>query len=204
MTSPIRITPYPAPPVDEAAVCRYMRDGAPNEATRALVRDCVAQSEGTFSYKVCSVETDVTVSGDKVSLGFVCFRSASLARHLAGCDRAVVFAATVGLEIDRAIRRYSRISPSRALCLQALGTERVEALCDRFESDVRQEAERNGRVVRPRFSPGYGDLPLDIQRDIIRALDCPRTIGVTLNDSLLMSPAKSVTAIIGIAEEKER
>ena len=55
----------------------------------------------------------------------------------------------------------------------------------------------------PRFSPGYGDLPLSLQRDIFRVLDCPRKIGLTLNESLLMSPSKSVTAIVGLGHPRE-
>ena len=55
----------------------------------------------------------------------------------------------------------------------------------------------SGLAVRPRFSPGYGDLPLALQREVFAALDCPRRIGLTLSDSLLMSPTKSVTALIG-------
>ena len=54
--------------------------------------------------------------------------------------------------------------------------------------------------LRPRFSPGYGDLPLELQKDVFRVLDCPRKIGLSLNESLLMSPSKSVTAIIGIGK----
>ena len=50
---------------------------------------------------------------------------------------------------------------------------------------------------KPRFSPGYGDLSLEVQKEIFSLLDCPRKIGVSLGDSLLMTPSKSVTAIIG-------
>lgn len=65
---------------------------------------------------------------------------------------------------------------------------------------MRRQAQAAGGDTRPRFSPGYGDLPLALQRDIFHALDCARKIGLTLNDSLMMSPAKSVTAIIGITD----
>jgi hypothetical protein len=82
--------------------------------------------------------------------------------------------------------------------LQALGSERVEALCDEF---CRLMAIESKRELRPRFSPGYGDLPLELQRDIFRLLEPSRRIGVVLNDSLLMSPSKSVTAIIGIEKD---
>ena len=64
-----------------------------------------------------------------------------------------------------------------------------------------EEHARVGKRTRPRFSAGYGDLPLGVQREIFAALDCPKHIGLTLNDSLLMSPTKSVTAIVGISGE---
>ena len=95
--------------------------------------------------------------------------------------------------VDRLIAKYNRISPSKALIFQAIGAERAESLCDLFCDEMKEKYSTN-----PRYSPGYGDLPLDIQRDIFAVLDCPRKIGLTLNDSLLMSPSKSVTAIIGV------
>ena len=76
----------------------------------------------------------------------------------------------------------------------ALATERIEALCDVFCEDIEKEYGK----TRPRFSAGYGDLPLELQREIFSVLDCPKSIGLTLTDSLLMSPSKSVTAIVGI------
>ena len=82
--------------------------------------------------------------------------------------------------------------------LQAIGAERIEALCDVFCEKIRLDAESAGLFPRPRFSPGYGDFPLELQKDIFRVLDCSRKIGLTLNESLLMSPSKSVTAVIGL------
>ena len=91
------------------------------------------------------------------------------------------------------IAKYGAISPSRAFMLQAIGAERIEALCNKFNSEISAKSQ-----TAPRFSPGYGDLPIELQREIFLALDCPKRIGLTLNQSLLMSPTKSVTAIIGI------
>ena len=99
--------------------------------------------------------------------------------------------------------KYNAISPAKAFMLQAIGAERIEALCDIFEQDIKQELTNNGYTVKPRFSAGYGDIPLELQRDIVSVLDCQRKIGITLNESLVMSPSKSVTAIIGIKEKPE-
>ena len=81
--------------------------------------------------------------------------------------------------------------------MQAVGTERIEALCDRFFEDLKTEYGR----IKPRFSPGYADLSLNTQRYIFSLLDCPRRIGIFLNQSLLMSPSKSVTAFVGIVDK---
>ena len=114
-----------------------------------------------------------------------------------------MFAATVGLEMDRLIARYGGVSPARSLLFQALGAERIEALCDAFCARTAEDLARQGRGVTVRFSPGYGDVPLGLQNDIFRALDCPRKIGLTLNESLLMSPSKSVTAVFGVTDRPE-
>ena len=114
----------------------------------------------------------------------------------------VVFGATVGLAIDRLIARYGHISPVKALFFQAIGAERIEAVCDLFCADIQREYAACGYQAGARFSPGYGDFPLSAQRDIFRVLDCSRKIGLSLNSSLLMSPSKSVTAIIGLSREK--
>ena len=132
----------------------------------------------------------------ELDLTFARTQSVSLRDHLDGCEEVLLLGATVGLELDRLINRYSRVAPAKALMLQAIGAERIEALCDAFCHELGVELSQCGEM-RPRFSPGYGDLPLELQRDIFRVLDCPRKIGLTLNDSLLMTPTKSVTALVG-------
>ena len=87
--------------------------------------------------------------------------------------------------------------------LDALGAERIESLCETFCKELSLKSRAKGACVTPRFSPGYGDLPLTFQKEIFRVLDCPRQIGLSLNESLLMSPSKSVTAIMGIRRKYE-
>ena len=111
----------------------------------------------------------------------------------------MIFAATIGVEIDRLIAKYSRLSPAKAFCCQAIGAERVEELCE----SVNEKLGAGGEMLKPRFSPGYGDLPLETQKMIFSLLDCPKRIGVSLGDSLLMSPSKSVTAFAGITKRQE-
>lgn len=192
MSAPVMVRTFALPPFDGAEALRYARCPVPTDEVKALLADCRRELEGQLTPRVCWCETDTA------ALFALTNASADLRRHLAGCSRAVVFAATMGLAPDRLITRYGQLSPARALMLQAIGTERVEALCDVFCAGL--AADRPAGVTA-RFSPGYGDLPLDTQRDIFALLDPPRHIGVTLNQSLLMSPSKSVTAIVGMRDD---
>ena len=188
---------YSAPDVDRKEVLRYARAEG-DEATLALLESCIAEVSDKLSYKVCYARFGIEIHGDEIDLGFARTRSHSLAKCLEGCHEIVLLSATAGFGIDRLIEKYSLISPSRAIIFQALGSERVEALCDAFCHDLALEEEKNGNTIRPRFSPGYGDLALDLQKDIFAALGCTKAIGITLGDNLFMNPTKSVTAIIGI------
>lgn len=192
----VYVKDYPAPPLDRRELMRYLRTDTVSAELESELARALDEALSVCTYRVCYAEFALGMQNGEVDLGFTRVTSRDLAKNLAGCTHVTVFAATVGLGLDRLIARYSRLSPVRALCLQAIGAERVEALCDAFETDVRY-ASFHGRI-HARFSPGYGDLPLDFQREIFRLLDCPRRIGLTLNESLLMSPSKSVTALIGI------
>jgi len=198
MMDAVLVRSYAPPPVDRREIIRYMGARELTEELTALLEECLREVEGCLRYAVCWRELPVSVTEDGADLGFTTVASASLARQLTGCGRAVLFGATVGLELDRLIARHSRLQPVKALAFQAIGAERVEALCDAFCADIRRQVQEQGCCTKMRFSPGYGDVPLTLQRDIFRVLDCARQIGLTLNGSLLMTPSKSVTAIVGI------
>jgi len=199
--STVFVKTFDEPPIDRREILRYagVRDG--EEGLSELLEECLSEAEGQFCYKVCYAYYPVSQCGDAVDLGFARVRSAHLAKHLADCDCVAVFAATVGLPIDRLIAKYGSISPVRSLLFQALGTERIEALCDAFCKELAHDRAKDGFLTRPRFSAGYGDIPLALQKDIFSVLDCPRKIGLALSPSLFMSPSKSVTALVGITKE---
>ncbi len=192
--TPIEVKTYQLPPVKLSEVLRYAACRETSEDVTALAQWAAAESAPVVQGRVCWREMEVQVTGDTVCLEGTVWTSHKLAQRLSGCGKAVVFAATVGLALDRLIVRYGHLSPAKGLMLQALGAERVETLCDIFNEEMQT---RYGSM-QPRFSPGYGDLPLTAQRDLFKLLECPRRIGLFLNESLLMSPTKSVTAIIGI------
>lgn len=186
---------YDAPPVNEREILRYAGCRDADDATLTLLRDALSEAEPQLSYQLCYAEFPVEIADEFCDLGSFCIKSSSFSKNLAGCKSTVIFAATVGIRLDRLISKYSRLAPARAVMLQAIGSERVEALCDVFCNELRDELSVD---IRPRFSPGYGDVSLDVQRDIFSALDISKNLSVYLTDSLLMSPSKSVTAFVGL------
>ncbi len=198
MSSAVLTRAYSEMPFDEKEILRYAACPHADGEVLSLLRSCKDELSGKLTYKVCYRELPVHVDGDICDFSVLKVRSKNLAKNLSDCKHVVLFAASIGIEIDRFITKYSRISPSRALMLQAMGAQRIEALCDAFCADISRET---GLSPRPRFSPGYGDLALSVQRDIFTLLDCERKIGLFLNDSLLMSPTKSVTAFLGLTDK---
>ncbi len=191
----IQIQSFGAQPICQKEILRYAGCREADPQTAELLESSLKEAEKALVYKVCFCELPVVIEGDECDFEIFSVRSRDLAKNLANCRRAVVFCATVGIELDRLIAKYSRRSPASALMLQAIGTQQIEALCDAFCKTV---AKKEGCDTRPRFSCGYGDLPLGLQKELFSLLQCEKNIGVYLNDSLLMTPSKSVTAFVGL------
>ncbi|MCR4955218.1 MAG: Vitamin B12 dependent methionine synthase activation subunit [Lachnospiraceae bacterium] len=194
---------FTLPPFNEAEIRRYAgigRETLDAQSVEDCLSQCMNETKDIFQGTVCYVTVPIRVCGDEVDLQFAKVKSKALAKNLSGCEKAVVFAATAGIQIDRLIVKYQKKSISKALFMQAIGAERVESLCDVFCDWLKEEGEKQKNYLRPRFSPGYGDLPLEFQKDMVKVLDCTKKIGVSLNESLLMTPSKSVTAIVGMGK----
>lgn len=174
------------PDIDRGEVLRYAGAKEQNAELSALLNFAIKETEGKILSNICYIELPIKIDGNTCDFGIFKLSSKALCRHLSGYKKAILFGATLGAEIDRIILKYSSLSPSKALMISALGSERIEALCDVF---------CNGKK---RFSAGYGDLSLEAQKEIFLALDCEKKIGLTLTDSLIMAPSKSVTAIFGV------
>ena len=199
----------PVTRLDAGEVLRYM--GCPperaDEALRTQVEACARELLGTirprWSWRAVGIafeEVGVRLEGGLLLPG------ADLKAHLAGCDRAAVFCATLGAETDALIRRAERLDMGRALTLDCCASAAVEAVCDRIETELQGECP--GCFFPFRYSPGYGDLPLEVQGPLLDLLDAPRRVGLCATGNHLLTPRKSVTAILGVAageiEKKKR
>lgn len=192
--------------VSRGGVLRYMGcKGAQSEAVMALVEDCLAQLGQACEPRHLTAVFPLSLSADG-GIDGGCFRthSRNLSRNLADCHKIIVFAATLGTGADHLIHKYSRLEMSRAVVMQAAAAAMIEEYCDQVCSGLKAEYEARGEYLRPRFSPGYGDFPLECQPALLGALEAGKRIGIKLTDSLLMMPSKSVTAVMGISKKPHR
>lgn len=188
-----------APDTDE--VLRYM--GMPpqqaDEATRALAVQSGQQLLDTVAPRWCGRVFALSFEEDGVRLnGGLLLGGQELKQHLEGCQKAAVFCATLGADADALIRRTQYRDMAQALALDCAAGALVEQLCDRIEEHI--HAQYPGLHSPYRFSPGYGDLPLGVQCALLDLLDAHRLIGLSVTDSCILTPRKSVTAVLGLSD----
>lgn len=153
------------------------------------IPDLMARVTPKYSAVRCEVEY---ISDSAVKIGGIEIKSRDIIKNLGGAKEAYLFAATLGAEVDRFLLRLGMISGAERFVVDGYASALVEALCDFAESEIFGESPRCKR-----FSPGYGDLPLDIQGELLVRVSAENLLGITLTDKKMMVPTKSVTAIIG-------
>ena len=184
--------------VDLQEIARYMRMGrtVPDGALAARVTELRDEALKTVRPAHTRRRFPI-VEGNIVSGSVRLSIAGTLARHLADCRAAYLVCGTLGTGFDAFQRRVSATSGADALIAQAIGAALIEKWMDETENEIRKEL-APGESLVSRYSPGYGDFPLAAQRTLLALLDAPRRAGVSLTDSLLMVPSKSVSAVIGV------
>ena len=122
-------------------------------------------------------------------------------KFLKGCDQVILMAATLGMEVENLLRRTQARDMAMAVILDAAASAAIENVCDNLCADLAEAFAP--RYLTDRFSPGYGDLPISQQAELFRLLDITRRIGISLSESGLMVPQKSVTALIGVSDRPQ-
>ena len=188
----LTVKTYPNPVLPAKEILRYA--GQAGDTLPPDAEACLAALPPAVCGRAVYTVYYIRQTENGLDLGFAHTSSSDLERNLEGCDKIILFAATAGVEFDRLVQKYRAFSPARALWYQAIGAAYAESVCDALCADLQEVF----GPLKPRFSPGYGDLPLTLQTDIFAALQCEKHIGVTLNEHLFMTPSKSVTAIVGV------
>lgn len=191
--------------IDENEILRYLgyKNKKVDKETQAILKEALNElyefSQLKYVYKIFEItKTKNTLClEDQINI-----RSKDLYKLFINSEKTAVFAASLGFYVERKIQYYSKINLSKAIIFDACATAYIEALCDYIESEIREIAQKEGQGITYRFSPGYGDLPLHHQKEILSVLEADKLIGLSCSPSSLLIPRKSVTAFIGFTKDK--
>ena len=189
-------------------ITRYLgyRSITPDEEINRMIEECVTSLREKCTPRTIYRYFPISWTDDELPdaiIGDAHFPGGDLARNLAGCSEAAVLAATLGPECDMLVRRAEVTSMARAAVYQASGAALIEEVVDDLNRKIIDECKARGLSCRPRYSPGYGDVPLWTQREVEHLIGMQRNVGITLSESYIMTPSKSVTAFIGVSDKEQ-
>lgn len=188
--------------INRAEAFRYMGiRGEIPENIMTLADECESRLVAAANPKFYWIYADISeISDDTVALSGhkLVLRGRDISAHLNGCYGTALLCATIGDGVDKLLRTVQAEDMAKALTADALASAAVEQVCDIAEKEIGERFA--GKFTTWRFSPGYGDFPLECQGDFLSAVNAMRTVGVCVTDGGLLTPTKSVTAVIGISE----
>lgn len=163
----------------------------------SVVDLCIEEFNKVVDYRYVYSCVPVDFVGENIcNVGFGDIYSKNLCDVLRGCENAIVLAITTGIGVDRLINKFSVTSAAKHFITDAVASAAAESFCDYMDDMLRKNPHKPHR-----FSPGYGDLPLEIQSPLLDMLNASKNSGITINKALLMTPVKSITAIMGVCDE---
>ena len=188
--------------LDKNEALRYMghRGEDIDEQLDKLITKCEKEVlscvKPRFVYKVCDIsreEKGILVKDTNLFL-----TGNSIKKHLDGCDKAVLMAVTISADADRLMRIAQIRDMAEAVAIDSLCSVAVEQACDRAELIIKEE--NPGYYQTFRFGLGYGDLPISLQGQFLHVLNAPKQIGLNVSSTDMLTPTKSVTAVIGLSK----
>lgn len=191
--------------INKNEVLRYLgyKGQIIDEKIMSTIDECINEVKKIITPRVMYEYKDIKIinEGVKILGTNLLLTGNDIRNHLSNSKKCVLMAVTIGNDIERKTRLYEKTNLTKALILDSCATTAVEEVCDIVEEEVRKKAENNSMDITFRYSPGYGDLPLDVQSSFLRTLDAQKKIGLTVSENNILFPRKSVTAIIGIVEK---
>ncbi|MGO2199628.1 MAG: methionine synthase [Pseudolactococcus laudensis] len=193
-------------PLEKSEVLRYLGYRRKQELTpdiSALVDEMIMEvqnvSNARYLYQAYDFTLDEANHAIHLTNTDLVLQSKQLYSHLKHAKQVVLLAATLGIEVERQVRLYELSEMTKAFVLDAACVDYIEKICDLAEVDI--DSQFTDSVLNRRFSPGYGDLSLEVQPQFLKTLGADRQLGLTLTENYLMIPRKSVTAILGLFED---
>ena len=189
--------------INRTEAFRYLGiKGMPDNATLQLADECEKMLLAEMTPKICWSYAEISehsynsvrLSGYTLSLD-----GNDISAHLKDCSGVVLMCATLGNNVDVLLRKTQAQDMAKAIILDAMASAAIEQVCDEAEKEI--SARLENKHFTWRFSPGYGDFPVAVQKEFLTALNAQKVIGLCVSQSGMLTPTKSVTAVIGVHEK---
>lgn len=186
-------------------ILRYLghRNTEVTKSIDNIIEECISEISNMLKYSytygifdIIKKDSDIQVLGSTLIL-----RGKDINKHLKDSSKCAIMAVTLGNAVDSRIRYYEKTDLTKSLIFDATATTAIEGVCDECEALIKTEAEGKGYGTTYRYSPGYGDLSINIQAEVLRILGAEKKIGLTATANSILLPRKSVTAIIGFQDK---
>lgn len=189
--------------INRTEVYRYLGYGKnrPDDITAQIIDEMEEQMLAVIAPRHIYRFFQISQQADGVKLddGKLFLPGKDITTHLQGCRQAALMAVTLSGAVDRFLRKLQIHDMAKAAIANSIASTAVEQICNTVEEKIHAHTPHLYQTFR--FSPGYGDLPIEIQKDFLNVLDAPRKIGLAVMASHIMVPEKSVSAIIGLSEK---
>jgi hypothetical protein len=190
--------------IKKKEVLRYLghKNQIVGESIDLLIDECIDEIMKYVSLKYIFKVFDIvkSIQGVEVLNSNLILEGRDIEEHLKYSKQCAVMAVTLGNLVDAKIRYYEKFNLTKALILDACATVIIESACDEIQEEIRKEALKTNKGITYRYSPGYGDFPIDIQKKILDILEAQKKIGLSVTEDSILIPRKSVTAVIGFQD----
>lgn len=189
--------------IDKNLVKKYLNYKCDNDEIDFVIDDIFLELKSIATPKKNCVISNVSLENGFYKLDNlnIVLQSNDINKLFCECDKIATLVVTLGLEIDKQIAYYSKVDVAKSLIMDACSNVWVEAVMDELEEEVCQQM--NGKFKTMRFSPGYGDLNISVQKDVIERTGSNKFLGINVNANYLMTPLKTITAFLGFSDKKQ-
>lgn len=164
----------------------------------AKYRDQMDRLLPTLLPHVCFTILPISSNDGKTLIaGSLSLESASACKLTQNSKRLVVMASTSPSSDSLLEQAKSEGNLAKAAFIDAVASEVADAGLDWLEGLLTSRLKREGAFLTMRFSAGYGDVPLSLQKPFFDLLELDK-LSVSLNDRFMLTPQKSVIAFAGI------
>lgn len=184
----------------------------PDSTDYPLVEDVVKKvfaamedtAEITGGYRIMECTAVDAQEGIVNCAGNLLVPGRKISRYMQGAEQVALFICTAGERFTTLSHAYQQNGDFlEAFIVESIGSATVENAMDNIQRALEADMQKEGEKITNRYSPGYCDWKLSGQQALFRAIGTHPT-GITLTESCLMQPIKSVSGIIGIGKEVKK